>query len=122
MKRRALLLTLLCVACLGAGQKPKTTQTVMIQIIFSEETEFGVFRDALYLSPDVYTKTTQANLDALKRKRIDAWVDRIKNPPAPVEPTKEQLQAELVEIEKQKESLEVRKTELLSAIAAKDKK
>ena len=58
----------------------------MIQIIFEFETQYGVFRDALYLPED--HGLTDAEIDALKQERLDNWVAFVtpKDPVEPVEP------------------------------------
>ena len=58
----------------------------MIQIIFEFETQYGVFRDALYLPED--HGLTGAEIDALKQERLDNWVAFVtpKDPVEPVEP------------------------------------
>ena len=54
----------------------------MIQIIFEFETQYGVFRDALYLPED--HGLTDAEIDALKQERLDNWVAFV-TPKDPVE-------------------------------------
>lgn len=58
----------------------------MVQIIFEFETQYGIFRDALYLPED--HGLTDAEIDALKQERLDNWVAFVtpKDPVEPVEP------------------------------------
>lgn len=53
----------------------------MVKIDFEFQTEFGLFRDALHLPDD--HGLTDAEIDALKRARVDAWVAIVK-PQEPV--------------------------------------
>jgi hypothetical protein len=111
----------------GSSSEPKSTQTVRVQVVFSEVTECGPYTDALYFVVDDphmrladFLAAKQPEIAKVKASRVAAFVDRVRHPPAPVEPTKEQLEAEVVEIDRQRASLESRKLELAAAIAAKD--
>ncbi len=77
------------------------TQKERVQILFTEDTPYGEYTDALYFTPDEYLLKTQADLDILKQQRVSGYVNAIKNAPAPVEPTKEELQAEIVVLQEQ---------------------
>ena len=55
----------------------------MIKLDFEFETQYGVYRDALYLE-DNHTFIEQ-EIDAMKQQRVDNWIDIIENPPAEVE-------------------------------------
>jgi len=55
----------------------------MIKLIFEFETQYGVYRDALYLEEN-HTFTEQ-EIDAMKQQRVDNWLYAIENPPAEVE-------------------------------------
>ena len=55
----------------------------MIKLDFEFETQYGVYRDALYLEEN-HTFTDQ-EVDAMKQQRVDNWIDIIENPPAEVE-------------------------------------
>lgn len=52
-----------------------------MKIDFEFTTQYGVFRDALYLDED--HQFTQGELSALKQDRLDNWLYAIENPPAP---------------------------------------
>lgn len=121
MKRFVVLLIVLFACCLYAGQVPKEADIVRVQVVFTQDTECGQYRDALYFTPAEYAALKPADLAAKKQARVDTWVDRIKNPPPPVEPTTEQLEAEVVEVQRQKTALDARLVELASLIAAKVK-
>jgi hypothetical protein len=58
----------------------------VVQIIFEFQTQYGVFRDALYLPED--HGLTGAEIDALKQERVNNWVAFVtpKDPVEPVEP------------------------------------
>ena len=53
----------------------------MIKIDFEFETQYGVYRDALYL-PDDHTYTSE-QIDLMRLERLDNWLYAIENPPAP---------------------------------------
>lgn len=53
----------------------------MIKIDFEFETQYGWYRDALYL-PDDHAYTTE-QIDLMKLERLNSWIDNIENPPAP---------------------------------------
>lgn len=136
MKRIILLVVLLLAAGLGAGQDtPKSVpDKLAIQVTFERtfvvDGQPQVHRDALYLpaivtDPDMpvgkWLEGLRPEIERVKSERIAVQEEIRKHPPAPVEPTKEQMQAEVVEIDRQRASLESRKTELTAAIAAKVK-
>lgn len=50
----------------------------MIKIDFSFETDYGSFKDALYL-PDDHSLTV-SEIDALKQQRVDDWITSITIP------------------------------------------
>ena len=77
-------------------------QTVMIQVRFKEKTEHGEFNDALYYTESEYASVTQKDIDKEKKKRVDAWVDIVKNPPPYIEPTDEELIKMVMDLEKEK--------------------
>ena len=51
----------------------------MIKIDFEFETQYGVFRDALYLLED-HTFTDE-QIAAMKQERLDNWLFVVENPP-----------------------------------------
>lgn len=51
----------------------------MIKIDFEFDSEYGVFRDAIYLPED--HALTDAEIEAMKQQRFDNWVDAVTNPP-----------------------------------------
>ncbi len=129
MKRLMMLLVLLLTLGLDAQSK-KPYEKIMVQILFGEEVVVNgmtlEYQDALYLPVDDpsmtvkdWLKAKRTEIDKVKLARVDNWLNLLKNPPEPIKPTKEILQAELVEVEKQKVSLEMRKAELVVLIAAK---
>jgi hypothetical protein len=54
----------------------------MIKIDFEFETQYGVFRDALYLPED--HDLSQEQIVAMQQERLDNWVFAIENPPEDV--------------------------------------
>ena len=55
-----------------------------MKIDFEFTTQYGVFRDALYLDDD--HQLTVDEINALKQQRLDNWLHGIENPPPPPEP------------------------------------
>jgi hypothetical protein len=89
---------------------------VEIQVKFSEKVNVNgqdiTYSSALYFTPEQYSSITPDELAAMKADRVANWKNMLENPPVPVEPTPEQLKAELETIPSQIELLEVRKAEL----------
>lgn len=58
----------------------------MVKIDFEFTTQYGVFRDALYL-PDDHTYT-DAEIQGMQQERLDNWIAVITAPPVeePVDP------------------------------------
>jgi hypothetical protein len=54
----------------------------MIKIDFEFETQYGVFRDALYLPED--HDLSQEQITAMKQERLDNWLFVVENPPEAV--------------------------------------
>ena len=78
------------------------SQEVFIQVKFKEHTEVGEYNDAIYFTEDEYAVVDQKSIDQIKKKRVDNFVDSIKNPPPVEEPTKEELQKIMEELDLQK--------------------
>jgi hypothetical protein len=93
--------------------------TIKIQLIFTFKTPHGEYRDALYFTQEDWAKIKPEDIEDKKKERIDNWIYQLEHPVIPKEPTKEELEKELVELEVQKLQLENRKTELTSLIASK---
>ena len=53
----------------------------MIKIDFAYETQYGWYRDALYLPED--NTYTQEEITAMEMERVNAWIYEVENPPAP---------------------------------------
>jgi hypothetical protein len=51
----------------------------MIQIIFEFDTQYGVYRDALWLPED--HSYTQEEIDTMELERVTNWINMIENPP-----------------------------------------
>jgi hypothetical protein len=50
-----------------------------VKIDFEFTTQYGVFRDALYL--DDNHALSEAEINSLKQERLDNWMDAVENPP-----------------------------------------
>lgn len=61
----------------------------MISIPFQAETQFGIYRDVLIL-PDNHTKSDQ-EIEDLKQRKIDSWIQYLSNPPFVAGPDPESL-------------------------------
>ncbi len=85
---------------------------VFIQLRIKENTEFGEFNDAIYFTEEEYNNVKPETLDAMVKTRVDNWVNIIKNPPPPVEPTID----ELISV---KQQLQMQQNEIESKIAEK---
>lgn len=48
-----------------------------IQVIFTSDTPFGKFTDALYLTQE---QILNSDIEAMKRERVSNWVASIENP------------------------------------------
>lgn len=57
----------------------------MINIIFEFESEFGTYRDAIYL-PDDHPYTDE-EIEAMKQARFDNWYAAVTTPPVEETPT-----------------------------------
>ena len=98
--------------------------TYRIQVITKDETEVGTYQDAQYFSIptdmtlEQFQKENEGAIEDEKNRRIANWIDAVKNPPAPVEPSKEDLQAEEAAILEQKAMLDARVSEIAVKKAA----
>lgn len=52
-----------------------------MKIDFEFTTQYGVFRDALYLEDD--HQLSEGEITELKQERLDNWLYAVENPPAP---------------------------------------
>ena len=50
-----------------------------MQLIFTFETKYGKFTDALYLDED--HAFTEADIEAMKQERLSNWIAMIESPP-----------------------------------------
>lgn len=53
----------------------------MPQIVFEEETQYGVYRDALFF-PDDQPLPSDAVIQGMKQERVTNWIYNVENPPA----------------------------------------
>ena len=91
---------------------------VNVQVIFTQDTERGVYRDALYYPIDKYFEVTKEDLEKVKNERVNNWLNLINNPPAPVAPTKEEMEKEQVQIDEKILELQARKATVGEQISA----
>jgi len=68
-----------------------------MKINFEIPTQYGVFRDALYLSDD--HGLSDQEIEALKQARVDNWIYCVENPPAE-EPVAETIELDGIVYEK----------------------
>lgn len=64
-----------------------------------ENTAVGEFNDAIYFTEAEFAAVSQQEIIDEAQKRIDQWVFGIQNPPVAIEPTKEQLLEQKVQLE-----------------------
>lgn len=89
-----------------------TKEEINVQIKFWDDTKYGEFCDAIYISKSEYDKMTTEDIEELKQVRIDKYVDALDNPPAPVEKTSAQIDSEIADLESQILELEAKKAEI----------
>jgi len=87
-----------------------------IRVILKAQTEVGEFCDALYYETDKVPDDKEIEKQA--QARIDNWVEMIKNPPKPVEPTKAELKKMIAELDEQKIRIDEQKIEYQAKITA----
>lgn len=79
---------------------------IKIQVLFSEETGFGTYTDALYFTEEEFKIISEKTIDSLIQERVDAWVNEGNHTSPLPEPTKEDLLNSLQAIEAQKMELD----------------
>lgn len=52
----------------------------IIQIVFEKQTQYGLYRDALYFPKEQLPPLD--NIERLKQERVDNWISIITSPPA----------------------------------------
>ena len=55
----------------------------MVKIDFEFDTQYGKYRDAIYLPED--HAFTNDEINVIKQQRVDNWISFIENPPIPGE-------------------------------------
>jgi hypothetical protein len=71
----------------------------MIKIDFEFETQYGTFRDALYLPED--SSHTEEQITEMKTERLNNWLFAVENPPTPEYVEVDDITYEQVEIDSQ---------------------
>lgn len=74
---------------------PNITYDIKIQVRFEKD---GL-NDALYFTEQEWANNP--DVEKLKQERYDNWQFALKNPPVPVEPTKEELEVWKADLQKQ---------------------
>jgi hypothetical protein len=98
----ALILVLFSTVCYGEVDK----EAIKVAVQFEKETPQGRYVDTLWFTKDEYANLTPADIKAMEQARIDNWLAIVSQPS--VEPTKEQLQEELINKEAEVEELKNR--------------
>jgi len=93
-------------------------EQVRVQVLFSEETPYGTFTDALYFTPAEY-ELRKSEVKSMKDERVASYVSAIESAPPAVEPTKKELEAEKASLIEQKAVIEARVAQLDWEIAEK---
>lgn len=91
--------------------------TIIVQIQFEQQTDYGLFRDSLNIPKDEYDQIDELEIEERKKNRINKWVafmESTKNSPS--EPTKFTLQRQVISIDSEIVRLNERKSELNSNI------
>ena len=85
-------------------------QTKKIQILISEPVKIGdqtiEYNDALYYTEEQFTALKQEDIDIAVKERVENWKTMINNPTPVPEPTQEDIELQLQQIEQQKIQLD----------------
>lgn len=91
---------------------------VFIQVRIKEQTEVGEYNDAIYFTQDEYNSPDiQTIIEQEKQRRIQNFVDSVKNPPAEPIVTPEALQAQEEALVDQINMIQTKISEIQVAIA-----
>ena len=71
------------------------SQQIMVQVKFTQDTQYGQYTDAVYYTQADYANIKQSDIDAVVSTRVGNYVNAIKNAPAPVQLTKSDIQAQI---------------------------
>jgi hypothetical protein len=95
-------------------------EELKVQLIFTEKTSHGDYRDALYYPYEKFDIDKQREeIEQEKKSRVDNWVYILEHPPVEVEPTKEELEAQVVELQTQKMNIDAQIVEKQAKISEK---
>ena len=89
---------------------------VKVQVQFKADTKYGSYGDSLYFTEDEWAVLTEVKLESMKQARIDKWVAYMDSKSIPQEPTKQELQTQLVNVNEHILELQSRKSELTTKI------
>ena len=90
-------------------------RNVKIQYIFEKDTSEGLLRSALYFSPSEYETITDKEIEIEIQKQSDSWVENIilakeedakEYTPEELLKLKQELEAQIAELETQKQEVE----------------
>lgn len=93
------------------------SQSTMVQVRFTIDTPQGTFTDALLYTQAAFAAVTQKDIDTAIIARKDAWVFAITHPVPPPVYTKDELQGQADDIDKQVLTLAAIKQKILDALS-----
>jgi hypothetical protein len=83
-------------------------EIVRIQVQYKKIKDGFEFQDSLYFTVEEYPTKTREEKEAMKQERFDKHLAIFKNPPAPIEPTKKQLEEVETNLQIQIDEVKVR--------------
>lgn len=75
---------------------------VMIQVLIKEQTEFGEYNDGIYFTPEEFEKIGLDEVAVIGKERVENYIAVRKTADVPVEYSKEELQAQLEDVQQAK--------------------
>jgi len=99
------------------------TVTRKMQVVFTERVNVngqGIdFTDALYLTPEEDATISEEDMADMMNERINAFIDRLQNPPEVPEPTDADLQQQIDDLQTQIDSLTDQQTQVQTTLDTK---
>jgi hypothetical protein len=112
----------LAVLILGmAGVAWADSETVQVQVRFSQDTKYGQYTDALYYPLKDFDKVDPKDIETAKDDRVAGYIYAVEHPAPPKEETKEDLEKLKAEYESYKASVEQQILDVSAKIEAKSK-
>lgn len=95
--------------------------TTMIQVRFSEQTEIGEFNDALYFTEEEFAGLKPEDIEIAAKSRVANWTEAVAaaSKVVAVEPTVEELEAEVAQVQMEIDRLTAYKTERTAVLSAR---